>query len=619
MSVNLTNPDDFGDSPSTVSHRVIGERIRPPASQAVYDKAITAGIEAGLTSETATLLAYASPDVQQLRRALREKKTQRFGTEVFTYIETDILMWHVMSSPDNIRFEGEHAHGDINMPRFGSVNGQALLTFEMNSTALIEAMGPQIADMAEHNPHIQSIKDRGIETPGWLSFLRLTTELGDVTRFETTDGYGRSVGSHRGLRLMFKDIAFNLLPKSRQATALHHQIAKWAISDDVSDVEAEKVRCAIMPNARIIIACNSEPFHLARRHFVAHLHMAPPMPFSLATNLNAKANAAVDKLHAKDLLPSVAGLSPEQVRDILDGTWRAHDLLPDETAVLACSALNPHQNTRQARAVNEAITDLTGVAPRLEDRSMIAAEVALRGLPNDPRLTRRRSALERAWRLADLRTVTLTRTDPLQLLATALVDLVQRTDKRSAARAELATLASYHMVAGQNQLLERSEHGATEGATEPTKIIAALGRTDLGLRQLCQIVLDGRAGRAPQRLPERTDPVDKPIGGADSLTPQILRDLADQPTPGVAVLTPEEQYAMALTGFESALDRLHTAAVAVAEVKGTDGEPLAETRGYDQTQAMELFGDVTEMIADWRAAARKAARRRQRMTEDGDR
>ncbi len=32
-----------------------------------------------------------------------------------------------------------------------------------------------------------------------------------------------------------------------------------------------------------------------------------------------------------------------------------------------------------------------------------------------------------------------------------------------------------------------------------------------------------------------------------------------------------------------------------------------------------LFGDVTEMIADWRAAVGNVTRRRPRMTENGDR
>ncbi|MEV5944499.1 hypothetical protein [Streptomyces sp. NPDC051994] len=111
------------------------------------------------------------------------------------------------------------------------------------------------------------------------------------------------------------------------------------------------------------------------------------MNFSTATTLNAKANAAVDNLYERGLLPVPSGMTAEGVRDILDGSDREHDLRPDEVAVLACSALNPHPNKRQARAVNEAIVDLTGAKPKLEERTQLAAEVALRGFPADKRLT----------------------------------------------------------------------------------------------------------------------------------------------------------------------------------------------------------------------------------------
>jgi hypothetical protein len=172
---------------------------------------------------------------------------------------------------------------------------------------------------------------------------------------------------------------------------------QWANSDIVTDAQARKVRCSIMPNARVIIGYSAQrSFDRARRRFVAHLHMAPPMNFSYATTLNAKANAAVDNLYERNLLPVPDGMTAVEVRGILDGSVRDHDLFEDEVAVLACGTLNPHQNKREARAVNEAIVDLTDAKPKLEERTQLAAEVALRSLPNDKRLTALRSALERS-------------------------------------------------------------------------------------------------------------------------------------------------------------------------------------------------------------------------------
>ena len=116
-----------------VDHRLVGARLRPLASGAVIAKSVDAGIAAGLSEELAETLAHAAADQQQLRKALRSAKIQRFGAEEFTYIEVDVLTWRIVPSPDNIRFEGEHARGTIGMPRFGAVDGQPLLTFEMES------------------------------------------------------------------------------------------------------------------------------------------------------------------------------------------------------------------------------------------------------------------------------------------------------------------------------------------------------------------------------------------------------------------------------------------------------------------------------------------------------
>ncbi|WP_159038992.1 MULTISPECIES: hypothetical protein [unclassified Streptomyces] len=611
----------FSTESDIVDHRRIGARLRPPASQAVIDKSVAAGIAAGLSPELAETLTAAAADQQQLRRALRSPKVQRFGSEEFTYIEFDVVTWRVLPSPDNIRFEDEHARGTIGMPRFRAVEGEALLTFEMDSAdKLIDAMAPRITDMVDNNPHVGSILDRGIETPGWLSALRVTTDVGAVTRLESTDGFGRIVASHNGLGITFKDVAWNLRPGGRRATNLLRDLVEWAGSDMVTDEQARKVRCSIMPNARVIIGFSApRGFDRARRRFVAHLHMAPPMNFSTATTLNAKANAAVDNLYERGLLPVPSGMTAERVRDILDGSDREHGLLADQVAVLACGALNPHPNKRQARAVNEAIVDLTGAKPKLEERTQLAAEVALRGFPADKRLTALRSSLDRAWRWSVLRGVELTCSDPLDLLPEALRELVQAGDAAGPAIAELATLASYHLVGGRTQLLTRSEFGSRGSNTEPQQIMRQLAKTDVGLRQLCQIVLDGRAGRDPQELAKGTTPEDKRIAGADTLTPVRLRELADlSEGEGITHASPEDRFAAALKEFQKRLDDLLTAAQKVGDVTGKDGVALVDTLGYDNSNVRNTLVEITDLVSEWRGARRRADRMRADLDESGD-
>ena len=604
-----------------VDHRLVGARLRPLASGAVIAKSVDAGIAAGLSEELAETLAHAAADQQQLRKALRSAKIQRFGAEEFTYIEVDVLTWRIVPSPDNIRFEGEHARGTIGMPRFGAVDGQPLLTFEMESAdKMIDAMAPRITDMVENNPHVASILDRGIEMPGWLSFLRLTTDVGTVTRLESTDGFGRTVAAHQGLGITFKDAAWNLRPGSRRAANLHRDLVEWAESNVVTDEQARKVRCSIMPNARVIIAFSApREFDRARRRFVAHLHMAPPMNFSTATTLNAKANAAVDNLYERDLLPVPGGMTAEEVRAILDGTERDHDLYPDEVAVLACGALNPQHNKRQARAVNEAVADLTGAKPKLEERTQLAAEVALRGFPADKRLTSLRSALERAWRWSALRGVELSRRDPPDLLSEAIRELVQSGDDAGPATAELATLASYHLVGARTQLLTRSEFGGRGSNTEPQQIMRQLAKTDTGLRQLCQVVLDGRAGRDPQELPDGATPKDKCLPGAEILTPGRLRELAElSDEEGITHESPEDLFAAAITDFQKCLDDLYVAAQKIGEVTDQDGVALVDTLGFENPNVKKTLTEITELVLEWQGARRRANRMRADLDDSGE-
>ncbi|MET8431753.1 hypothetical protein ABZV61_02925 [Streptomyces sp900116325] len=610
----------FAES-DVVDHRLIGARLRPPASQAVLEKSVAAGIAAGLSSEMAKVLTASAADQQQLRRALRSPKVQRFGSEEFTYIEFDVVTWRVLPSPDNIRFEDEHARGTIRMPRFGAVKEGALLTFEMDSAdKMIDAMAPRIADMVANNPHVGSILDRGIETPGWLSAVRLTSDVGTVTRLESTDGFGRTVAAHKGLGITFKDVAWNLRPGSRRAINLLRDLVEWAESDIVTDEQARKVRCSIMPNARVIIAFSaSRGFDRARRRFVAHLHMAPPMTFSTATTLNAKANAAVDNLYERDLLPVPDWMTAEEVRNILDGTEREHNLLPDQVAVLACGALNPHPNKRQARAVNEAIADLTGAKPKLEERTQLAAEVALRGFPADKRLTALRSALDRAWRWSVLRGVELTCGTPLDLLSEALRELVQAGDAAGPATAELAALASYHLVGGRTQLLTRSEFGGRGSNTEPQQIMRQLAKTDVGLRQLCQVVLDGRAGRDPQELADGTMPQDNLITDAEVITPGRLRELADlSDVEGITHESPEDRFAAALAEFQERLDDLLAAAQRVGDVTDQNGMALVDTLGYENSNVRSTLVEVSDLVSEWRGARRRAGRMRADLDESGE-
>lgn len=174
------------------------------------------------------------------------------------------------------------------------------------------------------------------------------------------------------------------------------------------------------------------------------------------------------------------------------------------------------------------------------------------------------------------------------------------------------------MVGGRTQLLTRSEFGRGSN-TEPQQIMRQLAKTDIGLRQLCQIVLDGRAGRDPQELVKGTMPEDKRIAGAELLTPVRLRELADlSDGEGITHDSPEDRFAAALKEFQGRLDDLHAAAQEVGVVTGTDGVALVDTLGYDNSNVRNTLGEITDLVSEWRGARRRADRMRADLDESGD-
>jgi hypothetical protein len=312
-------------------------------------------------------------------------------------------------------------------------------------------------------------------------------------------------------------------------------------------------------------------------------------------------------------------LTADEVRAVIDGTLRGHSLRPDEVAVLACGALNPHPNRRQARAVNDAVADLTGTRPTADDRAQLAAEVALRPFPADKRLTSLRSALERAWRWSALRGVELSRRAPLDLLADAIRELVQSGDDDAPATAELATLASYHLVGARTQLLTRSEFGGRGSNTEPQQIMRQLAKTDAGLRQLCQVVLDGRANRDPQELPDGALPQDRHLPDAEILTPGRLRQLADlSDDEAITHKSPEDLFAEAIANFQTCLDDLYIAAQQISEVTDLNGEVLVDKLGFENSAVRSTLNDITDLVSEWRGARRRATRRRADSDDTGE-
>ncbi|MFJ6438776.1 hypothetical protein [Streptomyces sp. NPDC091416] len=146
-----------------------------------------------------------------------------------------------------------------------------------------------------------------------------------------------------------------------------------------------------------------------------------------------------------------------------------------------------------------------------------------------------------------------------------------------------------------------------------------MAKTDVGLRQLCQIILDGRAGRDPQELPQGTMPQDNQITDTDILTPERLRELADLfEGEGITHASPEDRFATALKKFQDRLDELLESAQQVGGVTGQDGVALVDTLGYDNSNVRNTLVEITDLVSEWRGTRRRANRMRADLGGSGE-
>ena len=106
-----------------------------------------------------------------------------------------------------------------------------------------------------------------------------------------------------------------------------------------------------------------------------------------------------------------------------------------------------------------------------------------------------------------------------------------------------------------------------------------LAKSDAGLKERCQIILDGRAGRDPQELPEDTEPEDRRFRDVSVLTPERLRELVEMSEEGISHASPEDFFATAIADFQEKLKELNEAAKAVADVVDDTDVALVDTVG----------------------------------------
>jgi hypothetical protein len=381
---------------------------------------------------------------------------------------------------------------------------------------------------------------------------------------------------------------------------------------------------------------NFPRFDQVRRTLVGYIHIEPPKPFTLGTQYAIKATAVLQALSTNDGLPSVLNFSQSEVQAILEGApeftgqsaRRLADgrqaFLPDEAFVLALDALRSAavDGLRRARIANSAIRELTGQTPTKADRSMIAADSALRigelaagRTKRDKSFDSRRSSVERALRSKLFDSLTLVRAGILEILSAAVLEIREDPGFSSPRPhcAALASLAMYHMVGAPGlRLLERATKKENSGEAyirEPNAVIDGLTDTVRGLEQLAQIVLDGRSGRKPQVLPDDVSPTDTTFAGADLLDPEKLRELAGHRdtsgpiTPTAALATQIGELRAHVRQLRERIDSIE----AISEELDSAPMPLIAQRGAALSDEVAMLHDAAFTMRTWEQRAKDLA------------
>lgn len=645
----ISESRDAGTEYST-PYLLASSQLRPQNAKVRANVVELLKVEFGLHDFDAQTVARSAADLSQLKDAVRNSRLRRYGRLEVQFIEFDVVTWRILPSLENIRFEGDRAL-ESSALRYDSLSGSPVLTLRHNSREdVVSGLREQTNTIWRTNPHAKSIPLRGIETPGLLAISRLS--IGDspvIGMLDATDGFSRTVGAHRGSGIDLTEVLFEL-PEELADMRLRNELIELRDTDaglaETSDgeVAAARLRTSVMPRAQVIVGYRwlgetddgVQGFDYARRALVGHIHLEPAMKFTDSTQFALKAKIALDAVYAAGELPTIDGFAADEVLESLTRGEAGADLgAPalhfDEISLLAVDTLRSSLAPSRLRVVNRAISSLTGKAPSKTDRGVLAVDTAMRAKliatgtgSVDAAYIGRRSTLGRAWMAAALSPAKLSRRPILELLDEAVEAVVAHRltvdgNSPSKAAAELAALALFDLVeAPGGPLLIRSGSRDEKGdyLPEPPQIIDRLMRTEQGLNQLAQAILDVRAGRKPRLLAPEQPAADTVMEDNDLLSRADIVGLATgkvwKDDLGSAT-DPVKQLDQSLERIIALINDLDSLVRVAGSLAGPDGVAFVSIDGAPLDEQWKSLSGLSFTLHGWaqthdlRASAAKAS------------
>ncbi|MDH3033987.1 MULTISPECIES: hypothetical protein [unclassified Streptomyces] len=596
----------------------------------------------GLSEEVAATMPLMAADPQALIDQLKRPRREVLSPGVTGITaQLDAMIASLIRAPENLRMGEARYSGGFRLPRYTAAPGNRACAFDLRASkdldtahqALFSELAKIDSLIDNTNPYGSDIKDNGVRQGGIL-FPLLIGLPGQpwLGGFETADCYGRTYFVQQSEGILASTVLewLRMVPTTAQELRTHPlqqrraellSIAGKVIAANTSVTKAEEAKLmrAVMPNCKVVLTVDgTTTMDEARRRLVAQQHLDRPTTFTPDTEWQTRAEAVLEALQLKNLLATPPGVQPATVRQWLDHPKDAAntDLYADDIAALGVSSLLSTPNTPSDRVIRNALKTrgVTGAA-RSQARSELTAHVVARAITSDHSRESRRSALERALRMTDLRGMGVDTRPIEEILADARQEQTAAVEERSRGRnpglgpatQQIAVRAAFYLTCGKGNdgpVLQRSAHGAGKGeAQEPAELLRRLARTPQGLEQLAQAILDGRQGHPIRRVGEDRKAQTHTARAADQdlFTGKGLRELAlakpekiEDPSASAQVAEDTDVIRDAVEELESSVDRM-------GGRKDDDAVlPYVEDCGWPDThKSVEKLETITKRLERW--------------------
>lgn len=619
-----------------------------------YDNLTDALVEAGWSRAGAQALSRACVKPDEVRRRLGSPVSLRVPGGTLLVIETLVYSLAVSVYPTNLRELGQRSHplglvGDLNgsraiVPPVADPDHVSELVLHADTPAdLAERLRSSEAWLRRENSLNDDVKVEGVLQPLTLVGMRVDHANGapSVHILTAADGSSRTTATHAILDVDPADIVYEFGSSERQyrqrvgAPLRAMQEKGWSGLDSA---ERGRLRALTAP-ARLVIGYQQERgrgvgFDSAIRSLIGLMHLAPPKVYGTEVERDAIADAVLDMLS----LPR-NGRSPRITLD--ESSWYSASITRDERDRLG---LPPHDDIRAAdiirvflhgglataRWINEGVRRITARHDiSIDTRVAMAVELILRtwrtAHPDDRLIAARRSALQRAYALRDIR---MQRDGflieglgdseaTLEILRDQAVIEASEGHGRTAEKPlasfqiELLTKAAYYLVLAEPMALRREAPPTSRRLDDdpvdqrsPSAVLSAMISTVRGVHQAYEVVRQGRAGQPLWEVDARgkrtADEAGKPI----VLTDELLRatyggkrsgKTAKKGLAGAEVLWDE---------FIEQVDELELAMKRLQAVPSDSGRSHIDEQGWPKDQVEEVrdrLDEIRHTLRSWRS------------------